>query len=674
MKKRIIFFGICLFLILSGLIFYKYWSGNKLEPTIFGDSNTDTDTSVFIELANSKETIELHEAEPVKQADKALQEFAPVYTSGLNKSKHKEKDDIGVLSEESTIKRSVIEESLDKDVEKDLDLVSEIQTQYDIKEEIKKQDVQEQPLQVDMQEARRDAKKEVAKEIAKEITQGIFKLIDKAEVKNKISAQKEHKKLSRKLKKKREKEKYKNYLRPSILFLGELYNHALVEDYKDRRWVINASFHNLLDFKAFNNCSSKVCLSDLLFGKFKIKDIFLLSKLSYEDKIYLIDVELPLQQERLARNRKVDQYLAYIAPFNVCINAENKEKWVDFGGFYRFSIGQQEDVVCSLGFNIPVKSCTHIMSLDLVGVDAKQCGFSEDDINFVLNDFHQNFIDVSDFFKRVILEPKGLCFKERQNKVGVGDITLFAFFDLNRLTESVEGLQLGIDLTVPSGNKYKGKNVWEVILGNGGAVQLGFSVNSLFKTSKKYLNPTVGLAGKVSFEFSSCRRVPRLVQSKQPPSECGVGCCDCYNNKIEDTPCLIAPVFKTHYVKAFAEYDSCVHEFADCAVNTKTKTGGIALFTLGNYFYNVFREAFRLGVFYDFMYKARDNVYVCDKKAIYNTCALEECTKINWHQFSWHLAYVSDAGVEVNVGSKHVLYAKNYPQTNAIFASLIANF
>jgi hypothetical protein len=82
------------------------------------------------------------------------------------------------------------------------------------------------------------------------------------------------------------------------------------------------------------------------------------------------------------------------------------------------------------------------MSLDLVGYDATKCGFTKEDINFMLNDFHSNFIDFMDFFNRIVLAPKGLQFRERQQKIGVGDISGFAAFDFNRLTKHIDGLQL----------------------------------------------------------------------------------------------------------------------------------------------------------------------------------------------------------------------------------------
>ncbi|MFC1841940.1 hypothetical protein ACFLYA_02605 [Candidatus Dependentiae bacterium] len=448
----------------------------------------------------------------------------------------------------------------------------------------------------------------------------------------------------------------------SVLFLGRRYNHALVEDCEKRRWVVSAIFHHSLEFNALNNCGQEVPLSCLLFGKFKIQDIFLLSKLSYEDKLYRLDLELNPELSRAFLNSRVDQYLAYLSQFCVDIEAERRRKRVDFGAIYRFGVGDCDRFVCSLGFNIPVISGTHIMNLHLVGTDLRHHGFTDEDINFVLEDFHKYFVDVRDFFNRAILGTKGLCFRERQHKVGVGDISLFALFDLNQLSDRVDGFQIGFDLLLPSGNKRKSCNVWEVLLGNGGAFQLGFSADALFKTERNYLNPSLGFCTNVSFKFSSCRRVPKL---KENSAEGQVS--------VDDVKDLIVPVFNSHNVRKFAAYDSCVAEFADQAVQTKTKLGSAVFFSVGNYFYHVFREDFRLALFYDFFYKGRDKVSVCTK-GIYNTCVLEKCTDMLAHQISWHLAYVSKAGIEVNAGSRHVLGGKNHPKTHAIFASIIANF
>ena len=449
------------------------------------------------------------------------------------------------------------------------------------------------------------------------------------------------------------------------LFLGKLYNHSLVEfevinGELQKRWIVNASIYGNSVYDTFNSCGKVVPLSNLLFCPFTIEDIFLLSKLSNEGKIYLFDACI-LNPEY--RNIRENQYLAYIAPFKVNMVCCTKERGGNFGGICRFSCGCEKKIVCGLGFNIPIKSCSHIIDLNFIGVNQKKNGFTEAQLDFVAADFNKNYIDIYDFFCREILAPKNLCFKERQNKVGVGDISFFALFDIAHLFDRIDGLQINLDLSIPSGGKYEGKNIWEVVLGNGGATQLGLSVDSLIRTSKNYINPSISLGGKFSFEFSSCRRVPQLKSSDVSPGQ-----------PLKDVKDLIVTVFKAYSVRPFCEYDSCVKYFADQAFLTKTKLGSIFYFSLGNYFYNLFKKCFNLNVFYDFLYKGKDCVRVCAKTGTFNTDLLERCTDIRSHQISWNLGYVSGCGIEFNVGSRHIIAGKNYPKTNEWFVSRIANF
>ena len=449
------------------------------------------------------------------------------------------------------------------------------------------------------------------------------------------------------------------------LFLGKLYNHTLFE-YEvtgcalQKRWITNISVYGNSVYDAFDSCGKVVPLSCLLFGSFKIEDIFLLSKLSGEGKIYLIDACI-LNPEY--RNIKWDQYLAYIAPFRVNMVTCAQEKGANFGAIYRFGCNDDKRVIYGLGFNVPIISRSHIIDLNFIGVDQKKNGFTDAQLDFVVSDFNKQYLDIYDFFCREILGPKGLCFKERQNKLGVGDISFFALFDIARLFERIDGLQINLDFTVPTGGKYKGRNIWEVVLGNGGACQLGLSVDGLMKTCNNFFNPSVSMGGKFAFEFSSCRRVPKLKSSDVLPGQ-----------KLVDVQDLIVPVFKAYSVRPFCEYDTCVKDFADQAFRTKTKLGSIFYFSLGNYFYNLFKKSFKLNIFYDFLYKGKDRVKVCAKSGIFNTGLLEKCTDIKTHQISWNLGYLSDYGVEVNFGSKHIVAGKNYPKINEFFVSLIANF
>jgi len=470
--------------------------------------------------------------------------------------------------------------------------------------------------------------------------------------------------------------KYSEYT--GVLFLRKLYNHSLVEE-RTKKWVINASFHNILTFEAFDHCGNSRPLSCLLFGDFKIEDIFLLSKLSGDGNLSRwppgIQIDIPLGENGRGNDRE-EQFLAYLAPFSVDMCAEKREKRVDVGAIYRFRLLDSEKLGLSLGFNLPIKSVKQIMNLNFRGVNPFDFGFAIEDLSqvrqleYVVQTFDMSFKDMRDFFTRAILEPKKLTFCERQNRVGVGDLSFFALFDVASFLDRIDGLQFGVDLIFPLADKPKGCTVWEIVLGNGGAYQVGLNANILYKTSKSYFNPSAQIGGRFSSSYKSKRRVPKLKGFSDEEDYRIV-------HEVPDLFCsrdFIFPEFCKYYVTPFCEFDSCVKEFADQAVCTKTKLGKMVQFSLGNYFYNVFKTDFMLNIFYDFVYQEKDEVCVIDQKGTFNTALLEKCTELRSHQISWNLAYKGKDDIEINVGSKHIVGGVNSPKEHEMFISIVAVF
>jgi len=204
----------------------------------------------------------------------------------------------------------------------------------------------------------------------------------------------------------------KEYEPEGILFLRELYDHALVENSSDKEWIINAFFRAGLAFDAFDCRGYDVPLSRFLFGDFRIMDIFLLSKLSYCGKLFLNrdpTVFVPANMN-ISGKTVQDQFLAFLAPYNVCIEADKRERTLDIGAIYSFDLTDR--TFCSVGFNIPIRSCSHLMTLDLVGPNPYDLGFERGNIETLLEEFRKLYIDTEDFFNRAVLCPKGLCFKE----------------------------------------------------------------------------------------------------------------------------------------------------------------------------------------------------------------------------------------------------------------------
>jgi len=403
-----------------------------------------------------------------------------------------------------------------------------------------------------------------------------------------------------------------------------------------------------------------------LFDCFNIKDIFLFSKLSDEGKVRFTPDNIPLP---LNANERENQYLAYIANFNGCICAEQRDIKVDVGALYNFWLKDNYKLRCSVGFNLPIISRLRIMNLTFEGPNYKEIGFDITQMKNAMDEFHKRFDSITDFFYRAVLEPKCLCFCERQRELGIGDFFCFALFDLASFFNNLDGFQIGAEISFPTGKKSCDNNIWSIGFGSGGAYQFGLSAKMMYETSTNYFNPVWGIRGRFFSSYKSMRRVPKLVMNSANESV-----------PIDEIDCLIVPTdllaldYKTVYVGPFSSFDSCEAAFSDRAFCTRTKLGNIFEIDLGNYFYNVFKSNFTFNIFYEFSYKGCDDVCVLEKTGTYNTYLLTRKTRMKIHMFTWALDYMYDDAISISIGSMHVLGGANVQKSHKIDLSLTAVF
>ena len=457
------------------------------------------------------------------------------------------------------------------------------------------------------------------------------------------------------------------------------------DDCTDKQFAVPISVHYSFANRSFDNCNNKTSLANLIFNQdFTIKDIYLFSKLSSEGKISNSMVNGSLGPERgmvtLADEGfgafQDDFFTTLLAPTKVIIDAEQREFVADASFIYRFAPDRWQRVYGVVGFTIPFKSRLHIMDCSLVGGALRSLA-TDDGLDQMLRNFFQQVTGMKDFFASGILAPKGITFERRQRKTGVGDISLFTFVDFAAVSQHLDGMQTGINLVLPAGGKPNPDTVWDLVLGNGGAFQVELFANTLFRTDYAALNPNIRLVGQFSVPFTSRRRVPKCKQQ----DEGRVPLTPALARSIE----LIVPqAFQMDpailFIDDFAEFDTSVLELADQAVRTRTRFGSRVIVGVGNYFYNVFKLGFRLGLLYEFMYKSKDSVCLkpdkcaaCDP-GTFNTKLLELRTKQQAHSIAWELAYKFDNLVELTMGSQHLIAGRNIPRNHEIFASLTAVF
>jgi hypothetical protein len=284
--------------------------------------------------------------------------------------------------------------------------------------------------------------------------------------------------------------------------------------------------------------------------------------------------------------------------------------------------------------------------------------------------FYNDYINIYDFFTEAILAQKNLIFEPRQHKVGIGDISLFGLLDFEEVYKYLDDWQIGVNLVLPSGGKLKGNNVWEIVLGNGGAFQTDIFTNVIFSTESPIFNPTARFVVELSAPYIGIRRIPQQIKNEMTAEA----------HNVEGLIVVSPEIFNTYTVSPFDEYDTSVLWFADHAVDTRIKMGTQIMIGFGNYFYNFLTLGFRLGIFYDFLYKQKDTLTVKNKCSEllglckFNTKLLEDLTKEKAHRIGWNLTYKFENFVELNIGSQHIFAGTNMPQLNEYFISLIAVF
>jgi len=459
--------------------------------------------------------------------------------------------------------------------------------------------------------------------------------------------------------------------------LGREYYRSLLEKSVIKHWAVAISGHYSWADETFRCDGCTDSIGNLLFGDpFTIQDVYLLSKLSFQNKIRRDNIDAQPTKERDAASPlpfgdfASDQFLNLLATTTVNIAANYHEAAVKFSGIYRFSLTHDQRLHAAFGVTLPVKKRAHEMDLSFVGGTLFTHAFvtSSNVRSNPLVHFTEWFSSVEDFFQRAVLQPKGLIFEPHQHKTGLGDLTLFGLLDFGGYSDHLDGFQVGLNIVFPTSNKQSGNQIWEVELGNGGAYQFDPFVNILVSTTSPVFNPTFKLAGEFSKKFAGSRRVPGLKSNDVRKNIQAVS---------DLAPLFVPPIaqaYSGYFVDPFQLYDSTVPFFADRASCATIKIGNKVIVGVGNYFYNAFNLGLRLGLFYDYTHKGSDTICIDPACGTFNTCLLTGRTATRAHQLSWNLTYKFRSLVELSMGSQHVFSGINVPKCHDFFASLVLVF
>lgn len=444
--------------------------------------------------------------------------------------------------------------------------------------------------------------------------------------------------------------------------LGRDYYQAQLDTIMQRHWAFPTTLSLTIGDQGYGCDGGIVPLAKTIFGsdRFSFGDIFLLAKLSAENKITIPGDPLT-----------TDVLTTLLAPVELEFAAETRELTALFTASYRHSLGATERMDAVIGINVPIKTQFHILNIEFdSGSLLSPMGTNLPVSQSTLAQFFAFYEDIYDFFVASIMEPKGLTYEPLQRKTGLGDITFFGYIDAANYFNYVDALQVGVTWLVPTTTADVASTLWSPDISEGGGSSVGFFSNMLIHSPWAGINPAIQVSVDVSPAFYGTRRIAQLKQFNGPVDGVHnvIGKGNPLGGLIQSVPPVLGDTVTT-----FSEYDSTIPAFADAAVRTRIKHPPRVLAGIGNYFYNFLKKNFVLGIFYDYTHKAKDCFKVCSD-ATFDTKSLAKLTEINSHRISWRLSYRFPNYIELNGGTQHIVGGKNVIQLNQLYVSLIAVF
>ncbi len=457
------------------------------------------------------------------------------------------------------------------------------------------------------------------------------------------------------------------------------YYDSLIENASKRHWAFTGAVYYSSEDKGYDACGSSVPLSATVFGQchITIEDIYLFSRLSDDNKVRIDNCNARAPERGgvsiggtgvVFGGFRDDLYTTLLAPIELVFDADQKEVSFITSGIFRCEIGEQEHFSLGIGYTIPIKSVRHDLTFTYTGGELFRRGFVPDTTQreTALNQFFRDYSSVEDFIARAVLEPKGLAFDNEQRKSGIGDVSVFVLMEYH----NNHVFEFGLNIVFPTASTGDTNNVWEPVLGSGGAYFLNPFAQLLLSSTSPYCNPLVRVAVEVGSSFTTkTTRAPTLVTNDQ-------------RKQVQNVSGLSAPEqFQAFYVDAFQEFDSTVPFFAGKTPFMNQKVGPKFMFGVGNYAYNLFHFDIRWGLFYDYYFKARDSF--CRAASIENTdcsgvtidsCSLERVTDQRAHIISTSITYKRDNTFELGVGGQFTVAGKNVSQGRNFYISLVAMF
>ncbi|MCK4518044.1 hypothetical protein KAT92_04665 [Candidatus Babeliales bacterium] len=457
--------------------------------------------------------------------------------------------------------------------------------------------------------------------------------------------------------------KLKNHAKDSVYSNDSIYDlsdEPIPFIYKVPAWPRQAQFFLKKDqvaldmqadfaSQAYGSSGSTMDISNIVFQQepIYIKDILITSK--------LIEQGVAVFPTGVTKYKFLDTLKDQLLTFNASTNQQQAAlSYVRH--FHRGDI--------SLGLQVPF-----VRRVNSVRLSSKLSQATKESLNTNNPDFYKLYPDgLIDFFKDILLK-KNIEFNEHDTEIGVGDIEVFANYEI--MTTHAERFIVGGRMLFPTSKRRDVYKLWDPEIGNGGHVELSAFGSLLFGYSR-WFNPHVFTQVTYSVPARLMRRVPRR-RAKEDIEDITLA-----HTKFGDD---FIPY--GNYVNysgsgingpAFSELDTTVRRFSDTVKRTKINRGSELRVRLGNTIENIFTERMFLDLFYDFYAKGRDSNGFCQIGDPYDPSILTKNSFEVAYRLGLDLSCQFDDFWRLRVGAMYALAGRNTLREFSITGALSLEF
>lgn len=427
-------------------------------------------------------------------------------------------------------------------------------------------------------------------------------------------------------------------------------------------WQGNIALYGVNATFQFDQCGIKTPIEDYIFNEnLDLRDIYLASRLAEKGL---------LSTTNSFGKTSAQQYIAQLAPMHVHFTPDYRERGCLFRAVYRWQPCGWEKTAILIGTTFSFKQLDHFMQLDfdrgrLAANSVETLTVNPDGTVTFEDNITQFFTDYSglfNFFHDAVLLPKQLEYDIYQQRTGFGDLGLFMEAEVRDpgffWTDKVE---IGAALTLPTGNKQTGFILWEIELGNGGAIQLDLYSSLTFKKLSFLGTMTFAGACRFSAPFTKPIRMPQIKTSK--------------------SNLILPPRFSSYFINTpsgtFYEVDSTSQSFADEVVCSKIFYGLTGIFTVSND-WDIEAIGGGASFIYQASLKALDSIHPMGQLGKYFVPAIAELqTDTVSHTITGLVKWAfskNKKDYEVMLGTEAVVAGKNVLNTHKVFLGLTLSF